>query len=464
MASIATARSPFSRRSPLPTPIAPIPATPVPTFLLDESIFDLGSEREMDGLEGIMRFPKMAFPRGTATPPRPEPVPTGPAPTPAPTPVPFSSFNPSAILQFLRGLGSPSTAALQANFQKLLEQGLIPSGSYLENKATADEIFIPGYGWWDTLVGADTGSPSAWQFAQSGDGGGFGGFGGGGSFFDDPLLQGYTDVSLQAIQRLLQPQAMNPVLQDAITRLQALGDRRNPGYEQLQTIANRRLGQLREPLFGLGADASPEALQRSALLRTQFVEPLVNERAAAEQRALERASARGLGLTSGLTEELSRDIDREFGRNLATTGRDLALYEVEANEGREQEAIQIGQLLASLGLSEVPTQLGATSQLASIGQGLQGDEIRNLLSGVGVAQNLSQLPFQSLGAVAGLTNLLGGQPIPQADSLLPIVQLLAFLAGQGEDIFNKADEGNAAFWKSIFQMLPGLFQPRTTSG
>jgi hypothetical protein len=279
----------------------------------------------------------------------------------------------------------------------------------------------------------------------------------GGGYWTDPMMQQYTDLGAQAIGRLTDPSMGGPnnIMSDAINKLQALFQQGGQGYAQFQDIANRRLDQLKSPLFGMGSSAdSPDAMQNSALLRSKFIEPLVQQRDAGQRRALDRASARGLGLTSGLTEELARGVDNQFDQSLTQGYRDLMLQEVQANEGREQEAVGIGQLLASLAGN--PAQMGAASGLSGIGNNLQGEDTRNLLSAIGISQGMAQLPMQNMLGVSSLMNSLNSQPIPQADPTTGIMQLLLQMANTGENSMNNAANQEGGFWSSLFGQLPGL--------
>jgi hypothetical protein len=255
-------------------------------------------------------------------------------------------------------------------------------------------------------------------------------------------------------------------MSDAINKLQTMFQQGQSGYGQFQDIANRRLEQLKSPLFGMGSSAdSPDAMQNSALLRSKFLEPLVQQRDASQRRALERASSRGLGLTSGLTEELARGVDNQFDQSMTQGYRDLMLQEVQANEGREQEAVSIGQLLASLAGN--PAQMGAASGLAGIGNNLQGEDTRNLLSSVGISQNLAQLPLQQMMAAGSMMGQLNSQPLPQADSTMGLIQMLLQMTGQGEGAMNNAMNQEGSFWSQLFGALPGMFpqnQPPQAGG
>jgi hypothetical protein len=275
------------------------------------------------------------------------------------------------------------------------------------------------------------------------------------NYWNDPMLQQYTDFATGAMNRLTTQNGPNPILADAINKLQGIFQSGNSGYEQFQGIANRRLEQLKSPLFSTGGPTdTPDAMRNSALLNTKFVEPLMQQRDAAQKRALDRASARGLGLTSGLTEEMARGVDSQFDQSLSQGYRDLMLHEVSANEGREQEAVGIGQLLASLAAN--PAQMSSAGQLAGIGQGLQGDDLRNLLSAVGVSQGMAQLPLQNMMAAGSMMNTLNNQPIPQADPTTNLIQLLMGMANSGEGAMNNAMNQQGGFWQQLFGALPGL--------
>jgi hypothetical protein len=289
-----------------------------------------------------------------------------------------------------------------------------------------------------------------------------------GNYWNDPMLQQYTDFATQAMGRLSDPNMGGPnnIMSDAINKLQTMFQQGQSGYGQFQDIANRRLEQLKSPLFGMGSSAdTPDAMQNSALLRSKFLEPLVQQRDASQRRALERASSRGLGLTSGLTEELARGVDNQFDQSMTQGYRDLMLQEVQANEGREQEAVSIGQLLASLAGN--PAQMGAASGLAGIGNNLQGEDTRNLLSSVGISQNLAQLPLQQMMATGSMMGQLNSQPLPQADSTMGLIQMLLQMTGQGEGAMNNAMNQEGSFWSQLFGALPGMFpqnQPPQAGG
>lgn len=372
--------------------------------------------------------------------PAPGSYPVGQQQTPAPqatAPKGFTGLNQSAIMNYLQGLGGPSTANLRAAFPGMLEQGLIPQGSYLENKATADEIYMPGFGWLDTMVGADTGNPSSWQFS-------LGGGGGMGNYFSDPLLQGHLNFSQEVIDRLMQPQETNPVLQQAIDRLSRLSYAED-GLQYLLPIAQKRLAQLDQPAFNAG--------QRE-MIQTNFADPLERQRTARMEAEKLRLASRGITPESGVFIDQMSDVNRGFDMARAEGGRKLALEEIAANEARQQEAVQIGDLMAGHAGKSLPIQMSAAGQLAGIGQNMQGLDESRLLQALGISGNMSMLPFQAMNYGLGAMDQLQGS-IPQDESGR-ILQLLMSLANQGEGVRSQAQGEESGFWGSLTNALPGI--------
>lgn len=282
-----------------------------------------------------------------------------------------------------------------------------------------------------------------------------GGTGGTGGYWNDPMLQQYTDFATDAMKRLMEPVEPNSVMAQAISHLNGVFGAGQAGYDQFKAIAENRLGQLKNPLFSTGGPTdTPEAMKNSALLNTRYVEPMVQARDAAQKQALERASARGLGLTSGLTEDMARNVDNQFTRNLSQGYRELMLEEVKQNEARQQEAVNIGQLLAQLAVN--PSAVSAAGQLGNIGQGLQNQSLSQLMNAAGLSQNLAQLPMQNLMSVASLMNSLGNQPLPHADPTTGLIQMLLGMTNQGETVRMNAQNQGDNFWGSLMNQLPGL--------
>jgi hypothetical protein len=422
--------------------------------------------------------------------------------TPKPAPTPFS-YN--AFRDMAEGLGRQYSGSL-ADFQNSIFPQLQQQFPGIERFGSkGDKIRLPNGEVIDAVISAGLGGRGYnWGVESGGGGGGVSGY------FDDPLMQQYLDFGRMAMGRLTGPQQINPVLQDALGKLQSVFGMGDPGYGQFQQIANRRLAQLRNPLFSMGQESSgghaapqaqaapqslfeqmsqrmaavqagqpdpgiggtgittptttapggpmisPDAMRNSALLRSKFTEPLEQQRGASQRRALERASARGIGQGSGVLEQEAQAIDTGFDRMLSEGYRDLMLQEIQANEAREQEAVGIGQLLASLGNRDVGSKLSAAGQMANIGQGLQGEEVRNLLSAMGISQGMAQMPFQALAASQSALGSLGGSTVPQADPMTGMIAALLNMAQGGEQAAGNAQGQDAAFWQALMAALPGL--------
>lgn len=370
----------------------------------------------------------------------------------------FTSLNQNAILDYLKKY-PVGTNSLRQAFPELLSQGLIPQGSYLEDKPTADEIYMPGYGWGDFMTGADSGHPQGdWHLN----------FGGGG-YFSDPLLQGYLDFGQGAMDRLMQPQTINPVLQQAIDALMKMSNQGAPHMDMsylqpLQAAVTKRQGQIDQPGY------SP---QQQDILRTQISDPLEAQRSAAKEQVLQRMAARGIQPGSGIMEQALMDVDKSFSQMRTTGERDLATKEMAQDEARKQEAVQMNQILSQLGLSGASADLqgqvsgrgqnlGAAGQLAGIGGQLQDEPIRNLMSALGISQSMAQMPFQANQNAIASMNAINGQPVPQADSNAQLIQLLLGLSGQGEGVYNDAQQNGNSFWNVLGTAMPDLL--KTFSG
>jgi hypothetical protein len=230
----------------------------------------------------------------------------------------------------------------------------------------------------------------------------------GGGLFGDPLLNQFTDLGRYGIEQLLAPQGIHPAYTDA----------------------------------------------QRGMIATNFTEPLEAQRSARKQQALERAAARGMAPSSGLLELNTRDIDRSFDAQRAEGERGLALNEIAANEARGQESVGIGQALASLSGKNLPIQLSAANQMAGIGGSLQNEGTNRLLQALGISGQLAQLPGQQM--MQSITALNALNPQQTQDQNGQLMNLLMSLAGMGEGAHNQNQQQNAAFWQSLFQMLPGV--------
>lgn len=219
------------------------------------------------------------------------------------------------------------------------------------------------------------------------------------------------------------------VLNDAIARLTGMFGQSNAGLDRFMGLAEGRLKQLQDPAM---TDA------QRATMRTNLQEPMEAQRAAAQQRVLERASARGLGLGSGVIEQEAQGVDQGIDRMLGEGFRGLSIDEMNRNEARGQEAVSIGQMMANL---------------ASAQQGMQMNAANSLL---GAGQYLTNLPMQQLASATSSMNSLDNQTIPQQADMSSLIGLLLSLSGQGQNAYNMAGAQDSNFWNGIFGQLPGI--------
>jgi len=141
--------------------------------------------------------------------------------------------------------------------------------------------------------------------------------------FTDPYTRQLEDTIQQQIAGLSTPQ-QNPALDQL---LQFIGDR----FQTLTTTPGY----------------SPQDL---AVLRTQALEPIEQDRAASQQRALQRAAAAGYLPTSGITGLTQapnggvESIDMPYDRLRAQAERDLAINAINKRNTDLQQAVQLGQI------------------------------------------------------------------------------------------------------------------------
>lgn len=309
--------------------------------------------------------------------------------------------------------------------------------------------------------------------------------GGGDTFsFDDPLTRQFEQQGRKRIGELDTPLpsiGANPQLQAAMAALSQLmssgggGASGNAGLAQFQGIADKRLAQLDQPGYtGTQQD----------ILRTNVTDPLEGQRAAAKQQVIERLAKQGIQPSSGIAQQALMDVDRSFSQQRTTGERALATNLMDVEEQRKQEAVQIGQILASLYGQDASridaatgrntsTRLSAAGALGGLGQNQQqfdfeqqryGDTRKN--TAFEMSQLLSQLPMQRLQAGLGAMNQLQA-PTPQADDMTGMMSALLSLLSQGTAAGNQAGAQTNALWQSIIGAIPGLaglFGKKTGTG
>lgn len=270
----------------------------------------------------------------------------------------------------------------------------------------------------------------------------------GGGYSQDPLIGQYIDRMNGLVDRLSQPQPINPVLQQAVDRL----SKPQPVNATLQDAIGKLQGMFDNPGY--------TETQRG-LMRTNLQEPLESQRAASQQRALGRASDRGLGLGSGVLEQEAQGIDMGFDRLLGEAMRQMSVNEIGV---QNQQRAGAASGLAGIGQGLQGQDLSSLFQLANVGQGIQGENLQALAQALGGTSQLGMLPIQLQQAQTQALDALNRQQIPQQDSMNGLISLLMGLSDRGEDAFANTSKAEGGFWDGLFQQLPGLIGAFTGSG
>lgn len=275
------------------------------------------------------------------------------------------------------------------------------------------------------------------------------------SYFDDPLMQGYVDMSRNAMGRLMQPTTagsqMHPALQSAIGALQGLLNAPDSGFEYFRPIADRRMKELDQPGY------THSQLDQ---IRTQYNDPMTAQRDAARQNTIQRFAAKGIPPESGIVQQALLDLDRTYAQESSKGDSQLALHAADQDEARRQERVQVGAEAAGLAGRNQGTKISAAGQLANIGEGQQSLDMQRqqidtgkLMQAVGLSQNLAQLPVQLQAQALASLNAMQG-PTPQLND--PSIGALMQLMGMGENASAQHGAQTSQMWSSILGMVPSL--------
>ncbi len=109
----------------------------------------------------------------------------------------------------------------------------------------------------------------------------------------------------------------------------------NPEFMKLMGYVTQRFEDLSHPGY-TGAE--------DEVIRTAALDPIERDRAAAQQRALERISSRGMTPDSGLAQELQALVDQGFDASRGTAQTEIALNELERRNARMNEATAYAQM------------------------------------------------------------------------------------------------------------------------
>jgi hypothetical protein len=298
-----------------------------------------------------------------------------------------SIFNQSAEGGLFSGPGyNRPFADLMAEQVEQQKRRMQPTAS---NGGSGGDLDLNGDGQWDpgalqSISRAQAGAPRTTQPGMAMPGG----------QFDDPYTSLFENVAKTYLDRLTGP---------------------NPEFQRLMDFIGSQFGEL-----STSQGYSPD---EQAILRTQALEPLERDRAAGQQRVLQRTAARGFLPSSGLNELDAREVDRDADTRRTVAQRDLAINAINKRQTDRSNALS----LAQLGLN-IPNQ--------------QGQQAMN------VANSLYQLPRNSLMDSLAVLNASSPQ-----SAISPLVQLQQ--QQQQQAMYDQ--QRTAQMWSSIGQMLAGLF-------
>lgn len=226
-----------------------------------------------------------------------------------------------------------------------------------------------------------------------------------GDQFDDPYTKALEDLVKQQLAGLQQPQtnpALDQLLQFLNSQFQDLSQ--NPGYSPAE----------------------------QALMRTQALEPIEGDRAAAQRRSTERTAARGFAPSSGLAELDSREVDLAYDRLRGTAQRDLAMGGIDQRNQDLARAMTVGQLSG-----------------ITIPQMQRGEDQQRRNEALSLSSLLYQLPRNAMNDSLAVMN---GSPLP-GDLFNQAIQLISAQENQRR----YGQQQSQAMWAQIGQQLADLF-------
>jgi hypothetical protein len=224
--------------------------------------------------------------------------------------------------------------------------------------------------------------------------------------FNDPYTKQLEDLARQQMNNLSQPQ-------------------QNPALDQFTQWLTSRFGQLTQ-----SPGYSPEEM---AILRTQALDPIEQDRTASNQRALQRAAAAGFLPTSGITHLTAsptggtESTDTAYDRMRSNVQRDLAVNAINKRREDLNSAVGIGSL-SGIQIPQAQRQEDATRR----------SEMLNL------AQMLYNLPRQ---AQQDALSVINGSP--NSNDLF--TQAL-----QQQQAQQQQQQADAQRWASIGQFIANM--------
>lgn len=283
-----------------------------------------------------------------------------------------------------------------------------------------DTVILPDGSAWDIIQAATPDGGVSWQWIKAGGGSGgpnvstpgLPGVSTPGPQFSDPysllleqLLSGRINELLQPVNDTARQQYADAMQQ----RATALGGAETQ-YTQLMDFLQKRFEELQQPGY-TGAE--------NEVLRTQALDPIERDRAAARQRVLERLSARGLNLESGIAQQALNAVDAEFDSFRAENQTALASNELARREDRSQRAASIGGQLVDIPQARQREQLDVFSALNDLSGSVRSEEEARRREAISYGGALADLPVQRL-QLAMQAAGMGGTPQSMLQSLVSV--------------------------------------------
>ena len=366
------------------------------------------------------------------------------------------------------GTNQPPPGGYQTYVQNLFN-GKTPSPQVLESMAGElakygiklgprnargfiDTIILPDGSAWDIIESATIDGGRRWQWIPAG--GSSGGPGGPnvttpglpnvtvpGNQYSDPYTKLLEDLMSGRLNELLQP-VQDPARQqyaDAMQRRAAALTEAEPQYQQLMDFLQQRFTELQGPGY-TGAE--------NEVLRTQALDPIERDRAAARQRVTERLAARGLTMESGIAQQALNEVDQAFDAMRAQNQGQLAQNELMRREDRSQRATTIGGQLVDIPQARQREQLDVLDALQLLSSSVRGEEAARRREAIGYGGALADLGPQRL-QLAMQAAGMGGDPGSAVSSLLGVNSL------SNQNQFLNSQQSRS-FWSGLGSLVPIL--------
>ena len=242
-------------------------------------------------------------------------------------------------------------------------------------------------------------------------------------------------------------------------------------FDEFATSARQLASRLQAPWENPYSDDTIATLQRIldevsgdpytsaqwTALRAQANDELTRMRDMDARTTLARMAALGHGRGSGTIAEAIRDVESGYQSNRAANERELQVAAIEQGNRNRETAAQVSQILRQIPLEDQQyADQRAGSAVALLNSIVQGEAARRQEQEArrAMATTLMGIPVQigdqRLAQALQVLGLSGGTSPSQ------LVQLLGGLSDSARANSNAAQQGNAALWAQIGQIIAGL--------